>query len=208
MVGSAVMLTVAGALAEPAATVDFVRRVGPQLALERRLAPNNQSLDAVVSRWFDEQWFVEPLIRAPSAGRVISRAAAAAVAGLTLWTLIRIRRARSAAVQADRFALVLTATLIVSPIVWDHYYVLLLLPAATLYRGSRDRTIQLLLLAGVAFLFAHRYWPLMFATKSPLFMSEGLAGVIVLWIAQLKLLSYHRVCAATPSPSAARRSAT
>lgn len=208
MIGSAVMLTVAGAVAEPAATSDFVRRVGPQLALERRLAPNNQSLDAVVSRWFEEQWFVEPVIHAPAAGRVISRIAAMAVVGLTLWTLARIRDARNTAVQVERCALVLTATLIVSPIVWDHYYVLLLLPVATLYRGSRDRTIQWLLLVGVAFLFAHRYWPLMFTTRSPLFMSEGLAGVVVLWIAQLELLSYDRVCAATPPPSAARPSAT
>ena len=208
MILSAVILTVAGALVERAATEDFVRRVGPQLALDRRLAPNNQSVDAVVSRWFEGQWFVEPVINAPAAGRVVSRTAAVAVVGLTLWALVGIRALRDADVQVQRFALVLTATLIVSPIVWDHYYVLLLLPAAALYRGSRDRTIQLLLLAGVAFLFAHRYWPLMFAAKSPVFMSEGLAGVLVLWIAQLKLLSYDRVCAATPSPSVARPSAT
>ncbi len=208
MVGSAVALTLAGALAEPAATAEFVQRVGPQLAVERRLAPNNQSLDAVMSRWFETQWFVEPLIHAPNAGRVASRLAAAVIVGLTLWALVAVRRADDAIVQFERFALVLAATLIVSPIVWDHYYVLLLLPVAALYRGSRDRTIRLLLLVGVALLFLHRYWPLMFAVKSPVFMSEGLAGVVVLWIALLKLLSYDRVCAAKPSPSAIRNSAT
>jgi hypothetical protein len=207
MAASAAALTLAGALAEPAATADFVRRVGPELALERRLAPNNQSLDAVMSRWFEAQWFVEPLINAPAAGRFVSRLAAAAVVGLTLWALVVIRREDDVSVQLERFSLVLAATLIVSPIVWDHYYVLMLLPVATLYRGSRDQTIRLLLLVGVAFLFSHRYWPIMFAFKNPVFMSLGLAGVVVLWIALLKLVSYDRVCAAKRLPSVTRPSA-
>ena len=161
-----------------------------------------------MSRWFEAQWFVEPLIDAPVAGRLASRLAAVVVVGLTLWALVVIRRADDARVQLERFSLVLAATLIVSPIVWDHYYVLLLLPVAALYRGSDDRTIRLLLLAGVVFLFSHRYWPLMFAIRSPAFMSLGLTGVVVLWIALLKLVSYDRVCAAKRSPSAVRPSAT
>jgi hypothetical protein len=46
--------------------------------------------------------------------------------------------------------------------------------------------------------------PLGVCFKSPAFMSEGLAGVVVLWIALLKLLSYDRVCTARQSPSARR----
>ncbi len=132
MVGSAAVLTLAGALAEPAATADFVRRVGPQLAVERRLAPNNQSVDAVIARWFETHWFVTPVIHAPAAGRIASHLAVATVIGLTLWALWRsltFAGPMIAMVQLERFSLALVATLIVSPIVWDHYYVLLLLPA-------------------------------------------------------------------------------
>jgi glycosyl transferase family 87 len=193
MVASGAIVTLAGALAEPSATADFVRRVGPQLALEQRLAPNNQSVDAVMARLFETHWFVTPIIEAPLIGRIASRLVAAVVILLTLWALVAVRRADSAVAHLGRFSLVLAATLIVSPIVWDHYYVLLLLPVAVLYRGSGDRTVWLLLLAGVVFLLSHRYWPLMFAMKSPLFMSEGLTGVVVLWIALLKMLSYDRV---------------
>jgi hypothetical protein len=202
MAGSGAIMTLAGALAEPAATVDFMRRVGPELAAERRLAPNNQSVEAVMARWFEAHWFVTPIVDAPVVGRLAAYLATLAIVGLTLWALLSIRRAHGEMVQLRRFSLVLAATLIVSPIVWDHYYVLLLLPVAVLYRGSEDRTVRALLLSAGVLLLAHRYWPLTFAMKSPLFMSQGLAGVVLLWIALLKLLSYDRVCAARRSPSA------
>ena len=207
MAAAATALTAVAALVEPAATADFIWRVGPQLALERRLAPNNQSMDAVMARLFERHWFVTPLLDAPLAGRVASSLAAIGIITLTLRALVLVRRADGSVAQAGRFSLVLAATLMLSPIVWDHYYVLMLLPLAVLYRrSSQDRNVQLLLLTVVALLLSHRYWPLMLATKSPLFMSEGLAGVVVLWIALLKALSYDRVCAVTSSPSATRPS--
>lgn len=200
------MLTIARAVAEPAATDDFMRRVGPQLAVERRLAPNNQSVQAVTSRLFEAHWFVTPVVHAPAAGRIASLAVSAGVVVLTLLALGRGRGAEGSMAHVGQMSLMLAATLVVSPIVWDHYYVLLLLPAAALYR-SDDRTIRTLLLAGAALLLSHRYWPLLFAAKSPAFMSQGLAGVMVLWIALLKLLIYDRVCDATPSALAVRSSA-
>lgn len=202
MVGSAAILTLAGAIAEPGATSDFARRVGPGLAIDRPLAPNNQSVAAVMARCFETHWFVTPIVDAPFVGQLAAYLATLVIIGMTFKALISIRRTEGTMVQLRRFSLVLAATLIVSPIVWDHYYVLLLLPVAVLYRGSEDRTIRRLLLAGGVLLLSHRYWPLAFAMKSPLFMSEGLAGVVLLWIALLKLLSYDRVCAVRPSPSA------
>jgi Glycosyltransferase family 87 len=206
MVVTAAALTLGGALLQPAATTDFAQRVGPALAIERRLAPNNQSAGAVTARWFERDWFVEPIVHAPAVGRLASYVASAVVIAVTLWALWSVRRVEGAMTQPGRFSLVLTATLIVSPIVWDHYYVLLLLPAAVLYRCAGDRMVRVLLLAGTVLLLSHRYWPAMLATKSPLFMSEGLAGVVLLWIAMLKVVSYDRVCAVRPSPSAGNRS--
>jgi hypothetical protein len=210
MAASAAVVTLAGALAEPVATADFVRRVGPALAVERRLAPNNQSVAAVMARWFETHWFVTPIVDAPAIGRPAANLTTLIIIGLTFLALVSIRRAGGAMVQLRRFSLVLAATLMVSPIVWDHYYVLLLLPVAVLYRGSEDsedRSVRVLLLAGGVLLLSHRYWPLTFAMKSPLFMSEGFAGAVLLWIALLKVLSYDRVCGVRPSPSATNPSA-
>lgn len=206
LVTALAILTLAGGLAAPVATADFIARVGPQLALDPPLAPNNQSLGAVAARWFETHWFVTPIIHAPAAGRFASYVGTVIVIGLTLRALLTVRRERSAAVQPVRLSLVVAATLIVWPIVWDHYYVLLLLPVAVLYQRSGDTTVRLLLLAGAVLVLAHRYWPLAFAMKSPLFMSAGLAGVVVMWIALLKVLRYDRVCAVRPQPSVTKPS--
>jgi hypothetical protein len=184
-----------------------VIRVGPQLAADRRLAPNNQSVFAVLARWFEAHWFVTPIVNVPAVGLSLSYAVVAVVAGITIRALWCIRAVEDPLVDIARISLVLTATLIVSPIVWDHYYVLLLLPGAVLYRNADDDADRRLLLTAVVLLLSHRYWPLMFSFKSPLFMSSGLAGVALLWIALLKLVRYDRVCAARPSPSAVSPSA-
>jgi Glycosyltransferase family 87 len=207
MFASGAALTLVAAAAAPAATADFFRRVAPRLSLERPLAPNNQSLNAVAARWFETHWFVTPIIDAPGIGRVVTYLGTTAVIALTLWALRPSRRSEGATEQLTAFSLAVTATLIVTPIVWDHYYVLLLLPVAVLSQRLHDESIRLLLLGGVALLLAHRYWPLAFALKSPVFMSAGLCGVVALWIALLRMLRYDRVCAVRPPPSGTRPSA-
>ena len=203
----AAVLTVGGALAESAATADFFARVGPQLALDRPLAPNNQSLDAVLARWFETHWFVTPVIHAPAIGRIGAYAGTAIVVVATVWAMFAPRRRQNAAQELVGFSAALAATLIISPIVWDHYYVLLLLPIAVLYQHRHDGDVTPLLLTGAVLLLAHRYWPITFPLKSPLFMSSGLCGVVALWIALLKVLSYDRVCAVRPRPPGTEPSA-
>ena len=69
----------------------------------------------------DALWQCAPLARA---GTIASCAAVAAV------LILIIRRARSRG-QCDRaFAAAITGMLLVSPVVWEHYFVLLLLPVA------------------------------------------------------------------------------
>ena len=129
-----------------------------------------------MARWFETHWFVTPIVDAPVVGRLLAHLATLIIVVLTFRALVSIRRLDGELVQLRRFSLVLVGTLIVSPIVSDHYYVLLLLPVAVLYRSSEDRTVRVLLLCAGVLLLAHRYWPLTFAMKSALFMSEGLAA--------------------------------
>lgn len=76
----------------------------------------------------------------------------------------------------------MAATLILLPVVWDHYYVLLLLPLAVIY-GSAERRFGRLALIGVVFLLFHRYWRLTLNTGYAPILSFGLAGVMAVWAA-------------------------
>lgn len=161
-----------------------------------------------MARWFEPQPFVTPIVDAPHVGRFVSYAAALVIFALTIRGIGICPHCQRAPMQIRRLSLVLSATLILSPIVCDHYYVLLLLPLAELYRSSSpDRMLRTLMLACVVLPLSHRYWPLMFSLQSPVFMSAGAAGAIVLWIALLKMVSYDRVCAVKPRPSVTNPSA-
>jgi hypothetical protein len=71
-----------------------------------------------------------PLVRSPllaRAGTWISCALAVAA------VVVVVRRARSRSERDHAFATCITAMLLVTPIVWDHYFLLLLLPIALLW---------------------------------------------------------------------------
>jgi len=70
---------------------------------------------------------VEPLWRSPTMARVGTFLSWSVV--LVLWARV-VWRARSRAECDQAFALTATAMLLLSPITWDHYLVLLLLPLA------------------------------------------------------------------------------
>jgi hypothetical protein len=74
----------------------------------------------------------EPLWRSAvlmRVGGILSCITVVTVLARAIW------RARSRAGHDRTFGLALTAMLLVSPIAWDHYFLLLLLPLATLYAG-------------------------------------------------------------------------
>jgi hypothetical protein len=70
---------------------------------------------------------VEPLWRSPTIARVGILASCAAVLASLAWI---VRRATTPGQRDLAFGLTLTAMLLVSPITWDHYLLLLLVPIA------------------------------------------------------------------------------
>jgi Glycosyltransferase family 87 len=113
---------------------DYLVNVIPTLGPWRSSWPN-VSLPGFWTKLFDPDGNVGmtvPLVRSRAmavAGTWISCALVAAATGVV------VRRARSRLERDWAFATCITAMLLVTPIVWDHYFLLLLLPVALLWTG-------------------------------------------------------------------------
>jgi hypothetical protein len=124
---SALTLAVLGFEAYRAYFVDVMPRV------ERFLSWwNNASLTGICRKLFGPAtekpwlvWKVEPLWNCPTLARVLALVLSAMTVAIVLWT---IRNARTRADLDLAFSLAMTAMLLVSPITWDHYFLLLLVP--------------------------------------------------------------------------------
>jgi hypothetical protein len=102
-----------------------------------RSALGNLSLFGIWSKLFDpsarvglEMGKSTPLFRSPMLARVGTLACDAALIALLSRVVLR---ARSRAEEDHAFALCLPVALLVSPTLWDHYFVLLLLPVVLLW---------------------------------------------------------------------------
>jgi hypothetical protein len=184
-------------------SIRWVSVVFPSISSSRQF-PVNQSLQSVAERLFSPYDFsvpvlstsnfvqvaTKPLIDAPSA------AVALTLVGTVVILLLVIARicthARSGRNHGEfvyDFCLLVTTMLIITPVVWDHYYVILLMPIAVLGRNAARNPPQhrLALLLGLFFIMLHRYWRwLTLYFQSPFLMLFGLAGVITLWLALLR----------------------
>jgi hypothetical protein len=202
---SAALLTALGSLGTSAdsSVVYWLAQVAPAINVERLITPGNQSLQAICTRLFAAHTFeavalsaslpttisVEPILNAPALASAAAAVLSIVIAGVSGWTLIRTRRAPGPVARLARFSLVLTLMLIVLPVVWDHYYVLLLLPAAVLYQRRHIDVVRLALPASLLLVHVHRYWRLTLYAHSPLLLSFGLAGVCVMWAALVVVMN-------------------
>jgi hypothetical protein len=201
---SAALLSAAGSFGTSldSSVVYWFAQVAPAINVERLITPGNQSLQAICMRLFAPYTFeavaisaslpttisVAPILNAPALARPIAAVLTAVMTGASGWTLIRTRRVPGAVAHLARFSLVLTLTLMVLPVVWDHYYALLLLPAAVLYQRRQIAVARLALPASLLLVHVHRYWRLMLYAHSPLLLSFGLAGVCVMWAALMVVM--------------------
>ncbi len=93
----------------------------------------NLTLTGVWAKLFnpaDNRDRVEALWRAPLLARMGALASISAVLGVLAWV---VGKARTPAERDAAFSLTLTAMLLVSPIAWDHYLLLLLVPLAVVW---------------------------------------------------------------------------
>jgi hypothetical protein len=191
------------ALAGWGATVDFVRVV-LSAASGTVWQPENQSLLAAVGRTLTttehrysaftaadpQPVTIQALVEVPGLAAPVGWALVCANLATTIVALWR----RPVNVPAS-LALLLCAALVVTPVVWDHYHVLLVLPALVLLGMARRRcrngrallaSPEAVALAAL-FLGVHRFWkPLtLLIAPSPLFLLFGLLAAVTLWFALL-----------------------
>lgn len=162
--------------------------------------PSNQSLLGVFQRFFAEQQFqipvlrqdngitvtLRPLIQAPALGTSLAYALCIIVVCISLWQMERRRR------QADtmgtfhiNIALGTVVMLLVTPVMWDNYFVHLVIPVLVLIRyGWQPVQSRRLLLLTSVFLIAQRSWRIILLyAQTPWLMLFGCLGLLILLIA-------------------------
>jgi hypothetical protein len=131
---------------------------------------NNASLNGLCRKlfgparekaWLD--WVIVPVWDAPVLSRLSSLVLSGAVVGVLVWFT---RRARTQHQADNAFGLAITAMLLVSPVTWNHYFLLLLLPLALVWLQLPANSLaRLWFLAVVLVLWApQRLIPMMFIT--------------------------------------------
>jgi hypothetical protein len=136
LVGGAVSFTLlavlTGAILGPDIYPIYLREVLPQVG-DYRSGWGNVSLPGIWFKLFDpltERMRIEPLWRSPA----LARAGALASCALVVAILARLTlRVRSRSEEDRAFGLAVTAMLLVSPLTWEHYLPLLLIPLAVLW---------------------------------------------------------------------------
>ena len=127
--GVAALSLLSGFAAGWKAQVTYFTRMVPLLSAGTAFYPN-QSLNGFLTRLLSlgDDRKADLSVGLPEA-RLLAGAAAAIVLGLSLLLVWRRRREAEFAAEEDGFALLVVASLLASPISWEHHYVALLLPA-------------------------------------------------------------------------------
>jgi hypothetical protein len=147
----AVLLAATAAVLGPAAYATYLREV-PPFVTEWRSAWNNASLPGLWSKLFEPGTKgngIVPLVYNPALAHVLVVVSCSAV----LFLVARAtRQAQSLAERDGAFAAAVAAALLVTPVTWEHGFLLLLLPFAIFWAGSiagSPRRLFLILLAFV-----------------------------------------------------------
>lgn len=154
----AALTLITAALLGPQAYTDYVHNVLPEVGVFRAKW-NNASLPGFWNKLFNPavrnvRFFGQPspMALSPAAARAGTWLSSAAVLAL-LWRSTRRSRTRE---QDDLgYALAVLAMLLLSPIVWNHYFLMLLVPLAVLWKElPPTRTARLVFATAVAALWA------------------------------------------------------
>lgn len=169
-------------------------------------SPNNQSLKAALGRLTSptavslfvqnsrpQMIIIEPLRDDPRLSRIAEgfNSIGTICLGATLLIgLLRFKRKNTAVEQwLIQASSVITTLLIAMPVVWYHYYVLLLFPLALLLTDcTRSSIFRRLILAGCTLIALQRYWRLIAYAGTSLLLSFGLIGTLLIWAGCMYLL--------------------
>jgi hypothetical protein len=138
-----------------------------------------------------------PIIDAPWLGYLIASIGALSIVFLTIRALIvRLMRGWKKSSLSSDFSLLITMTLLVLPVVHDHYLSLLLIPVSLViwsYRNTKQIPVKYLtrifLVVFCLFIALQRFWRLFLnILPSPLLLCFGFLGMLLLWVVLLRLI--------------------
>ncbi len=165
---------------------------GPRNVFGRLFESYTYTYDFMVVGNSQQQTF-PALIEAPALGSIVATLVSGLIFAITMFWLIR--RARQRQPLAADLVLVTAMLMLITPVLWDYYYVLWLIPLAWLVRsyGQLPLYARWLVLLGCLLIVLHRYWRLLVQfASSPLLLALGFAGSVCLWVAVLILADPHR----------------
>jgi hypothetical protein len=191
-------------------TIRYFNQVLPALS-ESGPGVTDQSIWPVIIRLFSFNHyrfafltptnFVEislyPIIDAPWLGYSLASIGAILIITLTIYTLIfRSKKDSDTIFLLPDFSLLITMTLLILPVVHDHYLSLLLVPISLViwvYREAREAsvqsTIRIFLVVFCLLLGLQRFWRLLLSIiPSPLLLCFGFLGMLLLWLMILRLI--------------------
>ncbi len=143
---------------------------------------NNQSLDGFLLRLVSDRSYVSSwqLLALPPAMRALSWCVCAALAALWLWMLLRPAPHREDGRDLLDFSLALVLMVLLPPVSWTHYFVVLLFPYGVLLREvSRRKTVpyrRLIMAAALLSYLCVGLPPTYLGITDPLSYFEFLAG--------------------------------
>jgi hypothetical protein len=185
----------------PATTITWATRVLSQSA-GGFMTPNNQSLVAAVARLFRPITVdlipiggrphiisLLPLLANEQLGLVLGYTLSAAVGMISIWLLGRRWIRRPAQIDMAEIAFLILSVLVMMPLVWYHYYTLLLIPySLSLPYALHQRTTGTLVLGSGILVALQRYWRITAYSGTSLAVSFGTLGVLMLWLAFARLM--------------------
>lgn len=158
---------------------------------------NLLSVNGLTARLFGPGRFARPLLAAPAAGHALLLAVEAGLVGLaTVATVARRREARDRRRDGSTLALWYVLVVVLNPLAWPHYALLLLLPLALTWRAAvafDDWTARLLIAAAALLLTIPketlylRAIPLPTSPARSLWLSVPLYGALLLFAAAARL---------------------
>jgi hypothetical protein len=175
------------------AYLSYFRDVVPSVSSGFRDFWPNASLSGFWYKLFDARnGHVVPLAYLPNVARAGSFVCALAITGFTAW---KCYQARSKSDCDWAFSLCIVAMLLVSPITWDHYFLLLILPLAIFWKYSpavgfsRKFLIAAMVLLGT--LRPKWIWDLTIPGPGELVLSQHLEPSVALPIHVVTVISYQ-----------------
>jgi alpha-1,2-mannosyltransferase len=178
--GAAAVLVISWATAGPMFLQEWPGALAAHSARSFAADGSNQSLAAVLAR------------TVPGAPPALATFVSAAIVGTSVVAVLVLPSHRPRRIDIGlRLGLLTMASLTALPLAWDHYHVLLVVPAVVfLLAARRDPSAWVMFLAGALLLLVHRFWrPLVAIAPVGAFTGLGLAGTFLWFVTAARLLA-------------------